>query len=137
MGLSKTRIPFQASSTTDLDGLPKASEVVTLFNSVTAFGANNLQQIGDNYWMSVTIRCDKNTTGNSLTADFSNDGGTTWINFYTSTSNTPTGGTTFTDEIFIGMYSDVRLRFTNGSSKQTVFAVNLTLDDKCRSSANL
>lgn len=137
MGTSITRVPFQNSSTTDLDGLPKASEVVTLFNSVTAFGAKNLQNMGNLYWMSLTIRCDQNSTGNSLTADFSNDGGTTWINFYTSTTNTPTGGTTFTDEIFIGMYLDVRLRFTNGAVKQTVFAVNLTLDDKSRSTASL
>ena len=135
--MNKTRIPFQNSATIDGDGLPKASEVVTLFNSVTAFGAKNLQNVGENYWLSVTIRCDQNATGNSLTADFSEDGGTTWINFYTSATNTPTGGTTFVDEIFIGQYLDVRLRFTNGSVKQTVFKCPLTLDAKARDTAGI
>lgn len=133
--MNKTKIPFKNTSTIDGDGLPKASETVVLFDSTVAFGAKNMFNFGEQYWFSVTIRCDQNATGNSLTGDFSMDGGTTWINFYTSATNTPTGGTTFIDEAFIGMYQDVRLRFTNGAVKQTVFAVNLTLDAKSRDTA--
>jgi hypothetical protein len=37
--------------------------------------------------------------------------------------------TTFTDEIFIGPYADVRLLFNSGAAAQaTLFIVNLALD---------
>lgn len=126
---SKTRIPFQNTQVTAKDGLPGAAEVVTLFNSVTAMGARNLQNVATFYWFTYSIAPGTNTTGNSVTAQYSNDGGTTWNEFYASTTNEPVGdGTTFTDEIFIGPYADVRVRFNNGALKQTSFACNMTLD---------
>lgn len=125
----KTRIPFKNTQTADGDGLPKASEVVTLFNSVTAMGARNLQNVATFYWFTYSIMPATNATGNSVTAQYSNDGGTTWIEFYASTTNEPVGdSTTFTDEIFIGPYADLRVRYTNGTLKQTAFNVNMTLD---------
>lgn len=125
----KTRIPFKATQTSNQTGLPGPSEVVTLFNSVTAMGAYNLQNTAAFYWFTYSIAPAVNTTGNSVTADYSNDGGTTWNNFYTSTTNEPVGdSTTFTDEIFIGPYADVRVRYTNGALAQTAFTVNMTLD---------
>src|ERR1043165_6117807 len=102
---SKTRIPFKNTQTTDQDGLPKASEIVTLFNSVTAMGARNLQNTAPFYWFTYSIAPSANTTGNSVTAQYSNDGGTTWKEFYASTTNEPVGdATTFTDEIYIAPY---------------------------------
>lgn len=125
----KTRIPFKNTQTTDQDGLPKGAEIVTLFNSVTAMGARNLQNVADFYWFTYTITPSTNATGNSVTAQYSNDGGTTWKEFYSSATNEPVGdGTAFTDEIFIGPYADVRVLFNNGALKQTGFVVNMTLD---------
>lgn len=125
----KTRIPFQNSQTDSGDGLPGPSEVVTLFNSVTAMGARNLQNTATFYWFTYSIAPGTNATGNSVTAQYSNNGGTTWNEFYASTTNEPVGdGTTFTDEIFIGPYADVRVLFNNGALKQTSFVVNMTLD---------
>jgi hypothetical protein len=127
---AKTRIPFQNSQTLEGNGLPRSGEVVTLFNSVTAFGPKAMHLMGDIYWYTYSIAPSTNATGNSVTAQYSNDGGTTWNEFYASTTNEPVGdSTTFTDEIFIGPYQDVRVRFTNGAAAQaTLFAVNQTLD---------
>lgn len=130
MSTNKTRIPFKAAQTANGTGLPGPAEVVTLFNSVTAMGARNLQNTADFYWFTYSIAPSTNATGNSVTAQYSNDGGVTWNEFYASTTNEPVGdSTTFTDEIFIGPYADVRVKFTNGTLAQaTLFAVNMTLD---------
>lgn len=131
----KTRIPFKNTQTLSGDGLPGAAEVVTLFNSVTAFPpGRNLHNMGPMYWFVYSIAPSTNATGNSVTAQYSNDGGTTWNEFYASSTNEPVGdGTTFTDEIFIGPYQDVRVRFNNGALAQaSLFAVNMTLDDSER-----
>ena len=139
MSSSKTRIPFKATQTAGGTGLPGAAEVVTLFNSVTAMGPGNLQNVADFYWFTYSIAPSTNATGNSVTAQYSNDGGTTWNEFYASTTNEPVGdSTTFTDEIFIGPYRDVRVKFTNGTLAQaTLFAVNMTLDASERTTAGV
>lgn len=136
---SKTRIPFKITQTADGTGLPAPAEVVILFNSVTAFGARNLQNVAPEYWFTYSVAPSTNTTGNSVTAQYSNDGGTTWNEFYASTTNEPVGdSTTFTDEIFIGPYADVRVKFNNGALRQaTLFAVNMSLDARERSSAGV
>lgn len=136
---SKTRIPFKITQTADGTGLPAPAEVVILFNSVTAFGARNLQNVAPEYWFTYSVAPSTNTTGNSVTAQYSNDGGTTWNEFYASTTNEPVGdSTTFTDEIFIGPYADVRVKFNNGTLRQaTLFAVNMSLDARERSSAGV
>lgn len=125
----KTKIPFKATQTASGTGLPAAAEVVTLFNSVTAMGARVMRN-HQFYWFTYSIAPSTNATGNSVTAQYSNDGGTTWNEFYASTTNEPVGdSTTFTDEIFIGPYDDIRVRFNNGAAAQaTLFAVNMSLD---------
>lgn len=133
MGALKSRIPFKIAQTADGDGLPKASEIVVLFNSVTAMGAGNLQNVADFYWFTYSISPSANATGNSVTAQYSNNGGTTWKEFYASATNEPVGdSTTFTDEIFIGPYRDVRVLFNNGALKQASFNVNMSLDSSER-----
>jgi hypothetical protein len=126
----KTIIPFKPTQTTSGDGLPGATEVVTLFNSVTAFGPKTINQAANHYWFTYSITPSTNATGNSVTAQHSNDGGATWHEFYASASNEPVGdSTTFVDEIFIGPFQDVRVLFTNGALAQaSLFAVNMSLD---------
>jgi uncharacterized lipoprotein NlpE involved in copper resistance len=139
MSTYKTRIPFQNTQTLAGTGLPGAAEVVTLFNSVTAMGPRNLQNTADFYWFTYSIAPSTNATGNSVTAQYSNDGGATWLEFYASTANEPVGdSTTFTDEIFIGPYADIRVRFNNGALAQaSLFAVNMTLDASDRPTAGV
>ena len=133
----KTRITFQNSQTVSGTGLPGAAEVVTLFNSVTAFGPKALHNMDSHYWFTYSILANANATGNSVTAQYSNDGGTTWNEFYASLTNEPVGdGTTFTDEIFIGPYMDVRVKFNNGANAQTSFLVNMSLDATERATAS-
>lgn len=129
MSSYKTRITFKATQTADATGFPAPAEVVTLFNSVTAMGPGALHNVADFYWFTYSIAPDKNATGNSVTAQYSNNGGTTWVEFYASTTSEPVGdSTTFTDEIFIGPYRDIRVLFNNGALRQTVFHVNMSLD---------
>ncbi len=130
MAKHKTIIPFQVTQTANGSGLPGPAEVVVLFNSVTAFGAKTMQNLDDNYWFTYSIAPSTNATGNSVTGQYSNDGGTTWNEFYASATNEPVGdSTTFTDEVFIGNFQDVRFKFNNGAAAQaTLFAVNMSLD---------
>jgi hypothetical protein len=139
MSSHKTRIPFKATQTADGTGLPAPAEVVVLFNSVTAMGARNLQNVADFYWFTYSITPVTNTTGNSVTAQYSIDGGANWVEFYASTTNEPVGdSTTFTDEIFIGPYADVRVKFNNGALRQVApFNVNMSLDSEDRTSAGV
>lgn len=135
----KTIIPFKATQVASGSGLPAAAEVVTLFNSVTTFGANNLHQMGHQYWFTYSIAPSTNATGNSVTGQWSADGGTTWNEFYASASNEPVGdGTTYTDEVFIGNFMNVRFKFNNGASAQaTKFDVAMSLDSSDRASAGI
>lgn len=139
MGSQKTRIPFKNAQVASGTGLPAAAEVVTLFNSVTAMGARTMQHHADFYWFTFSIAPSTNTTGNSVTAQYSNDGGTTWNEFYASATNEPVGdSTTYTDEIFIGPYQDVRVLFNNGALAQaSPFRVNMTLDASERGPSQL
>lgn len=137
---SKTRITFKNSQTDNGLGLPGPAEVVTLFDSTVSFPpGGNLQHMGAEYWFTYSIAPSTNATGNSVTAQYSNDNGATWNEFYASTTNEPVGdSSTFTDEIFIGPYRDVRVLFTNGALAQaSLFAVNMSLDAKERSSAGV
>lgn len=139
MGKHKTTIPFQSSQTANGSGLPGPAEVVILFNSVTAFGAKTMQNLDSNYWFTYAIAPSTNSTGNSVTGQYSNDGGTTWNEFYASASNEPVGdSTTFIDEVYIGEFQDVRFKFNNGTLAQaTLFAVNMSLDAVSRATAGI
>ena len=137
MSSSKTYIPFKTTQTADSDGLPRAAEVVVLFNSVVSMPpGGNLHSYADFYWFTYSIMAATNAAGNGVTAQYSNDKGVTWNEFYASTTGEPVGdSTTFTDEIFIGPHQDVRVLYTNGAVKQSAFLVNLSLDSKERTGA--
>jgi hypothetical protein len=135
--MTKVIIPFKATQTANGTGFPGANELVTLFDSTVAFQPKCLphQQV---YWFTYSIAPSTNTTGNGVTGQWSADGGLNWNSFYTSTTNEPVGdSTTFTDEVFIGNYQDVRFLFQNGALAQaTKFDVAMSLDDQ-RDSAGL
>jgi hypothetical protein len=135
--MNKTIIPFQATQVASGSGLPAANETVILFNSVTAFGPKTMQNLGNNYWFVYSIAPSTNATGNSVTGQWSPDGGTTWNEFYASASNEPIGdSTTYTDEVYIGNLQDVRFKFINGAAAQaTKFDVAMSLDAVTRATA--
>ena len=128
----KTYVPFKNSQTADNDGLPRAAEVVTLFNSITACGNSQCVPHMNWYWFTFAIAPATNSTGNNVTADFSMDKGVSWTNFYSSNAvvaNEPVGDSTlFRDEIAVGEYLDFRVQYTNGALKQSAFKCNMTLD---------
>ena|SRR3972149_1104825 len=135
----KTYIPFKNTQTADDTGLPAAAEVVVLFNSVVAFPpGQNMHNMGSVYWFTYSIRPSANTTGNSVTAQYSNNRGVTWNEFYASDTNEPVGdSTTFRDEIPIGEFQDVRVLFNNGALAQTSFVVNMSLDATERAASGI
>ena len=137
--MHKARITFLNTQTDSGDGLPGAAEIVTLFDSTVAFPpGGNLQSLGDVYWFSYSIKPSTNATGNSVTAQYSNNNGVTWNEFYSSTTNEPVGDdTTFRDEIAIGEFRDVRVLFNNGAIRQTGFVVNMSLDSGDRAPSGL
>lgn len=127
--INKTRVTYTA-------GLPGGGATVTLFDSTVAFGPKAMHLMAEFYWADISILCDQNATGNSFRGQYSNDGGTTWLTFFTSTVNTPTAGLQFNIEVFIGQFQDVRFQFLNGATPQTTFVVNFNLDACERSTAN-
>ncbi len=140
MSANKTFIPFKITQTADGDGLPKASEVVVLFNSVVAFPpGGNMHNMADFFWFTYAIKAVTNATGNSVTAQYSNNRGVTWNEFYASDTNEPIGdSTTYRDEIAIGEFADIRVLYNNGLVKQTTgFTVNMTLDANERVASGL
>lgn len=127
--ISKTRVPYTGS-------LPAGGSTTTLFDSTVAFGPKAMHMMAEHNWIDLSLFVDQNATGNSLIAQYSNDGGVTWRTFFTSAANSPVGGTLFSVEIFIGQFQDVRVRFVNGTNAQNNFEVNLCLDAKQRGTAN-
>ena len=136
---NKTRITFQNTQVADDTGLPAPAEIVVLFDSTVAFPpGGNLQNMGSMYWFTYSIKPDTNTTGNSVTAQYSNDKGVTWNEFYASDTNEPIGdSTTYRDEIAIGEFRDVRVLFNNGALRQSLFVVNMSLDAAERAASGI
>lgn len=139
MGAHKTIIPFKPTQVASGSGLPAAAEVVVLFSSTVAFGAYSANGHDDNYWFTYAIAPSTNATGNSVTGEWSTDGGTTWNVFYTSANNEPVGdSTTFMDEVFVGPFRDYRFKFNNGAAAQaTKFDVAMSLDAHQRSASGV
>jgi hypothetical protein len=115
-------------------GTPTVTGTVTLFNSVTAFPpGGNLHLLGQQWFQySVTFGTAADGGTGTITGSFSDDKGTTWRTFYTKSSipdavaATPA---TTEDEVYIGMYKDVRFQWTNAGEVPTVFQVNIALND--------
>ena len=141
----KTIIPYKFTQTAagaagvSTTGFPAAAEVVVLFSSTVAWGPYGLNSHEDHNWFTYAIAPSTNATGNSVTGEWSADGGTTWNVFYTSASNEPVGdSTTFMDEVYIGMFRDVRFKFNNGAAAQaTKFDVAMSIDGSERATSGI
>jgi hypothetical protein len=114
-------------------GTPTITGTVTLFNSVTAFPpGGSLHLLGQQYFQwSVTFGTAADGGTGTVTGAFSDDKGTTWRTFYSKGSITD--GVTATpvtteDEVYVGMYRDIRFQWTNAGEAPTVFQVNISLN---------
>jgi hypothetical protein len=113
----KTYVPYKGSA------LPGNAEVVTLFNSVTAFGLNAAPHYNI-YWVDVSISADQNTN-NTVVLQKSADG-TTWVTVATATitNANPSNEASF----YVAPHQNFRLVYTNGATPQTAFSCDVVLD---------
>lgn len=119
-------------------GLPTITGTVTLFNSVTAFPPGGSFHLMGLQWFQYALRTASAASGatGTITGSYSTDKGTTWLPFYTKATvdavavGSPAVGDVVTDEIYIGMFKDVRFQYTNAAEVLTVFDANLSLTDQ-------
>lgn len=120
-----------ATNITYEGGTPTITGTVTLFNSVTAFPPGGSFHLLGQQWFQYTLAIGSAAgagTG-TVTGSFSDDEGTTWTTFYTATSADGAAATPAVneDEVYVGMFKDVRFQYTNAVEVPTVFRVALSL----------
>lgn len=109
-------------------GLPANGDNI-LFNSVTAFPPGGSFHLLGQSWFQIAVSADTGTT-NAIRAEYSLAGRNTvaadWVVFYQSAALDLTPGTlaTFSDEIFVGNYKDIRIVFASNGA-QTAFQCNM------------
>jgi len=119
----KTRVTYTGSA------LPGNAEAITLFSSTTAFGKRAAPHYRC-FWFDVALQVDQNAD-NTLQLQKSADGGTNWTNAgaaVTINSATPHVVTSF----FVSPYADWRVVYTNGTTPQTTFQVDMVIDHTSR-----
>lgn len=107
--------------------LPTTAAAVTLFNSVTAFPPGRSFHLLGQQWFQYALFFDSagDTATGTVTGAGSNDGGVTWTTFYTSAAHA--NAVTAADEVYVGMYEDVRFQLTTAAENMTVFRPFLAL----------
>lgn len=114
-------------------GTPTITGTVTLFNSVTAFPPGGSFHLLGQQWFqySVTNGSAGGAGTGTITGSFSDDKGVTWRDFYSRSAlddGTTAAPVTAEDEVYVGMYRDIRFQWTNAGEAPTVFQVNLALN---------
>ncbi len=114
---AKTYVPYKGSA------LPGNAEAIVLFNTVVAFGLNAAPHY-QLYWADLSISADQNTN-NTVALQKSVDG-TTWV---TVASATVTNANASNESSFyVAPHQNWRLLYTNGTTPQTAFSVDLIVD---------
>ncbi len=113
-------------------GTPTITGTVTLFNSVTAFPPGGSFHLLGQQWFqyAVTLGSAADGASGTLVGAFSDDKGTTWRTFYSKAIADAVTATPLTseDEVYVGLYRDIRFQYTNAGEVPTVFQVNLALN---------
>lgn len=117
-------------------GIPTQTGTVTLFNSVTSFPPGGSLHLLGQQWFQYSVRAasDGGTGTGTITGSYSPDRGTTWYPFYTSGTldadddDAAAAADVYSDEVYIGMYKDVRFQYTNATEVPTVFDVAMSLN---------
>lgn len=124
-----------ATNITYAGGTPTTTGTVTLFDSTVAFPPGGSFHLLGQQWFQYSIRTasDGGAGTGTITGSFSLDKGTTWRPFYTSSTadadddDAAATADVVADEVYVGMYKDIRFQFTNANEAPTVFEVNLSL----------
>jgi len=121
----KTYVPYKGSA------LPGNAESIVLFNSSVAFGPRAAPHYRC-FWVDVAIQTNQAAGTQTVALQKSADGGTTWVTVGTPTA-VVNGGTVVS--FFVAPYQDFRILYLNGTTPQTLFAVDLVIDHSSRASA--
>ena len=113
-------------------GTPTITGTVTLFNSVTAFPPGGSFHLLGQQWFQYTLGIGSAAAGGTgiVTGAYSLDNGVTWRDFYTATTATGPAATpdVSEDEVYVGMFKDIRFQYTNAVEVPTVFEVQMALN---------
>lgn len=118
-----------------LGAIPTVTGTVTLFDSSVSFPSGGFHLL-EQQWFQYSIRvAGPNGTGTgTITVDFSLNKGVTWRPFYVATDIVhadadlaATDSQVFADEVYIGLYKDIRVQYINAGEAPTVFEVNMAL----------
>ncbi len=117
-------------------GTPTITGTVTLFDSTVAFASKqtpsggSFHLLGQKWFQwAITLGTAADGATGTVFGQYSPDKGTTWRQFY---ANTIADGLTATpatsdDEVYVGLFKDIRFLYTNAGEVPTVFFVNLAL----------
>lgn len=112
-------------------GTPTVTGTVTLFNSVTAFPPGGSFHLLCQQWFqfALAIGSAGGAGTGTIVGAFSDDKGTTWTDFYSATTadGTAAAPSVSSDEVYVGLFKDVRFQYTNAVEVPTVFRVALSL----------
>lgn len=120
-------------------GIPSGTTgSVTLFNSVTAFPPGGSLHLLGQQWFQYSLRTasDGGTATGTIVGSYSTDKGVTWLPFYSKSTadadddDAAANSDSVHDEVFIGIYKDVRFVYTNAVEALTVFDAKLSLHPK-------
>ncbi len=109
--------------------LPTAAANVTLFNSATAFPPGGSFHLLNQQWFQYSLFMDSagDTATGTVIGSYSDDKGVTWNVFYTSAPHAEDAEVS--DEVYVGMFKDVRFQLDVATENLTVFRANLSLND--------
>ena len=115
--------------------LPAAAPTtVTLFNSVVAFPPGGSFHLLNQQWFqwSINAASAAGTATGVVTGAFSVDKGVTWVDFYTEATAAGNDPLTINeeDEVYVGLYKDIRFQYTNSTQALTTFDVQMRLNDQ-------
>lgn len=116
--------------------LPTVTGTVTLFNSATSFPPGGSFHLLGQQWFqfSARIASDGGAATGTIVGSYSNDKGTTWVPFYTSATvdadddDAAAAADVQSDEVYVGIYKDIRFQYTNANEAPTVFDVQMSLN---------
>jgi S-formylglutathione hydrolase FrmB len=119
--MTVTHIKYQDTA------LPTAAADVTLFSSAAAFPPGGSFHLLGQQWYQYSLFMNSAGDGATavLTGEYSNDKGSTWNTFYTS--GTLAEDAEVGDEVYIGLFKDVRFTLNVGGEDLTTFRINQTL----------
>ncbi len=116
-------------------GTPTETGTVTLFDSAASFPPGGCFHLLRQDWYQYAIRVasDGGTGTGTVTGSYSNDKGVTWVPFYSKATtdadddNAAAAADVVADEVYVGLFKDVRFQYTNAVEVPTVFQVNHAL----------